>query len=166
MTRKDVPGTVYLLHFDQPFRHARHYTGWTTDLDARLTEHRAGRGARLLEVLRDNGIGWELARTWAGTRGRERQLKREGGASRRCPKCGVRPRHEPTASSAEDMGAVIRQARRDIADRHAERDRARTQQVPPLPRWVSKMPADELERRLCEIEARRIDPPHRIERSR
>jgi hypothetical protein len=24
-------GIVYLLHFDRPYRHARHYTGWTTD---------------------------------------------------------------------------------------------------------------------------------------
>lgn len=84
-------GTVYLLHFAQPYRHARHYTGWTTDLDARLAEHKAGRGARLLQVIGNAGIDWSLARTWEGTRSRERQLKRTGGASRRCPLCGVRP---------------------------------------------------------------------------
>jgi hypothetical protein len=39
-------GTVYLLHFSAPYRHARHYTGWTDDLPARLTAHAAGRGAR------------------------------------------------------------------------------------------------------------------------
>jgi hypothetical protein len=33
------------------------------------------------------GIGWKLARTWEGSRQRERQLKRRGGASRRCPIC-------------------------------------------------------------------------------
>jgi predicted GIY-YIG superfamily endonuclease len=37
---------VYLIHFQEPYRHARRYTGWTTDLDARLAEHRAGRCAR------------------------------------------------------------------------------------------------------------------------
>ncbi|WP_458686402.1 hypothetical protein [Nocardia tengchongensis] len=104
-------GTVYLLHFDRPYRHARHYTGWTSDLDNRLAEHRAERGARLLEVLRDNGIGWELARTWDGTRARERQLKREGGASRRCPKCGVQPR------GIRDAAELAVQARRDLAAR-------------------------------------------------
>jgi hypothetical protein len=27
-------GVVYLVHFTQPYRHARHYTGWTADLDS------------------------------------------------------------------------------------------------------------------------------------
>jgi predicted GIY-YIG superfamily endonuclease len=85
MSRLD--GTVYLLHFDQPYRHARHYTGWTLDLHARLADHAAGRGACLLEVIRNAGIGFTLARTWTGTRSRERALKRQGGASRRCPLC-------------------------------------------------------------------------------
>jgi hypothetical protein len=65
---------------------------WATDLDARLAEHRTGWGARLLAVVHAAGIGWALARTWPGTRTRERQIKRQGGASRCCPMCGVRPR--------------------------------------------------------------------------
>ena len=85
-------GTVYLLHFHRPYRHARHYLGWAADLDTRLAEHAAGRGARLTAVVRAAGIGWHLARTWPGGRARERQLKRQGGASRCCPDCGVRPR--------------------------------------------------------------------------
>ena len=87
-----ITGTVYLLHFDRPYAHAGHYTGWTTDLTARLAEHAAGRGARLLAVVTLAGIGWRLARTWPGTRAVERALKRQGGASRRCPLCGVTPR--------------------------------------------------------------------------
>lgn len=87
--------TVYLLHFDRPYRHARHYIGWTPDgsgfLAARLAAHRAGNGANLIRVITAAGIGFELARTWSGGRVRERQLKRMGGASRRCPMCGVRP---------------------------------------------------------------------------
>ena len=27
---------VYLLHFAAPYKHARHYVGWTQDLRARL----------------------------------------------------------------------------------------------------------------------------------
>ena len=86
-TAADSDGTVYLLHFARPYRHARHYTGWTRDLDARLRPHQHGAGARLLEVVAGAGIDWTLARTWPGDRNRERQLKRQGGASRRCPVC-------------------------------------------------------------------------------
>lgn len=87
-----MTGTVYLLHFDQPYRHARHYTGWTSNLTHRLDEHATGHGARLLAVIAGAGITWRLARTWPGTRTRERQLKTQGGASRRCPLCGITPR--------------------------------------------------------------------------
>ncbi|HEY3957967.1 MAG TPA: hypothetical protein VGM53_31775 [Streptosporangiaceae bacterium] len=84
--------TVYLLHFERPYRHARHYTGSTANLPARLRQHERGHGARLLAVIAAEGIGWTLARTWPGGRDRERQLKRQGGAARHCPLCGVTPR--------------------------------------------------------------------------
>jgi predicted GIY-YIG superfamily endonuclease len=81
-------GTVYLFHFDQRYEHAGHYTGWAEDLDHRVAEHQAGRGARLIQVITQAGISFRLARTWPGvTRARERQLKRQGGASRHCPIC-------------------------------------------------------------------------------
>ena len=95
-----LTGTVYLLHFDTAFGHARHYTGWTADLTNRLAQHACGRGARLTEVVQAAGIGWQLARTWPdATRTFERKLKNQGGASRRCPVCGITPRTraEPTA---------------------------------------------------------------------
>lgn len=86
-------GTVYLLHFDTPFAHAKHYTGWTGNLPLRLLEHAAGRGARLTEVVADAGITWRLARAWPNaTRTDERRLKNQGGAARRCPLCGITPR--------------------------------------------------------------------------
>lgn len=84
-------GVIYLLHFQRRYRHAGHYTGWAANLAHRLAEHEAGRGARLLAVVKAAGITWTLARTWTGTRNDERQLKRQGGASRRCPVCGVTP---------------------------------------------------------------------------
>jgi predicted GIY-YIG superfamily endonuclease len=93
-------GTIYLLHLDTPYQHARHYTGWTTDLESRLAEHAAGRGARLLAVTTEAGIGWQLARTWPGSRNRERQLKRQGGAARRCPLCGIHPRPDGRRAAA------------------------------------------------------------------
>jgi predicted GIY-YIG superfamily endonuclease len=91
-----VVGTVYLLHFDTAFGHAKHYTGWSADLPARLAEHEAGRGARLTEVVADAGIRWVLTRTWPGvTRAYERCLKNQGGAARRCPACGIHPKPAP-----------------------------------------------------------------------
>jgi len=90
------PGTVYLLHFDRPYQHARHYLGWARNVKRRLAEHEAGHGARLLAVVRAAGIGWQLARMWPGSRARERQIKRQGGHARKCPLCGVIPRCLPS----------------------------------------------------------------------
>lgn len=88
-----MSGTVYLLHFERPYKHAAHYLGWTRDLEGRLAEHRAGRGSRLMAVVMAAGIGFELARTWAGDRKRERQLKKQGGASGCCPICRAEAAH-------------------------------------------------------------------------
>lgn len=82
-------GTIYLIHFERRYRHAGHYTGWAANFAARIAHHRAGSGARLLAVLLEHGIDWDVVRTWTGTRSDERALKNQGGASRRCPRCGV-----------------------------------------------------------------------------
>lgn len=47
-----------------------------------------------ISVANQHGIGWTLARTWSGTRSRERQIKNMGGASRRCPMCGIKVKPE------------------------------------------------------------------------
>ena len=78
---------VYLLHFTRRFKHAGHYLGSTANLPARLAEHSKGRGARLLAVVSQAGIDWQLARTWCGGKARESQLKKRGGRSRLCPIC-------------------------------------------------------------------------------
>jgi predicted GIY-YIG superfamily endonuclease len=88
---RTTSGTVYLLHFSAPYKHARHYTGWTDDLAARLDQHRAGRGARLVAVATAAGITFALARTRPGTRADERAIKRAGGARRYCPLCTPNP---------------------------------------------------------------------------
>jgi predicted GIY-YIG superfamily endonuclease len=87
-------GVCYTLHFDPPYppgapegtQMAKHYTGWAADLEARLNEHAAGRGARLTQVQLAAGGTWRLASAEPGTRDRETQLKYRG-ASRRCPIC-------------------------------------------------------------------------------
>jgi predicted GIY-YIG superfamily endonuclease len=89
-------GTVYTLHFDPPYKHAGHYTGWAKDLDERLAEHEAGRGARLTQVQLEHGGTWRLARAEPGTRDDETRRK-ERGASRDCPICRDERGEKPAA---------------------------------------------------------------------
>jgi hypothetical protein len=94
-------GTIYLLHFHEPVSgHARHYLGWASDLEARLEAHRAGYGARLMEVCRERGIDWHLARTWEGTRDRERAIKDRAEGPKLCPDCTPIPRPVAAGRSA------------------------------------------------------------------
>jgi predicted GIY-YIG superfamily endonuclease len=86
-------GVIYMLHFDRPYQHARHYVGWTEDLLDRLDAHANGHGARLIAVIWQAGIGFTLIRICEGTRHRERAIKHAGGASRYCPACTDRPRN-------------------------------------------------------------------------
>jgi len=90
-----IPGTIYLLHLDEPYKHGRHYLGWAKNLESRLAHHANGTGANFLRVVNDAGIGWTLARTWQGDRYRERQLKNQGGRSRMCPICKDEKQVEP-----------------------------------------------------------------------
>lgn len=79
---------VYLLCFHKHYRHARHYIGWTDNLEARIARHRKGQGARLIEVITKAGIGFDIARTWPnGDRTFERRLKNRKNAARLCPIC-------------------------------------------------------------------------------
>lgn len=79
---------VYLIHFDEPYYHARHYLGYTADLEARIRAHRLGRGARLIQVINEVGIGWDVVRVWEdGGRDLEQALKALHNAPRLCPLC-------------------------------------------------------------------------------
>ncbi len=99
-------GWVYLLCFRDPYsgehrplrgdgcrgQFAGHYWGWTDDLVRRIQrEHRnpnrKGPG-RLVQVALRAGLTFELAWVeYPATRGRERRLKNQGSAYRRCPLC-------------------------------------------------------------------------------
>jgi hypothetical protein len=98
-------GWVYLLCFRDPAtgehrplqgqgcrgQYAGHYWGWTQDLVRRIHQHRnpAWSGAgRLVQVALAAGLSFELAwLEYPATRGRERRLKNQGSAYRRCPLC-------------------------------------------------------------------------------
>jgi predicted GIY-YIG superfamily endonuclease len=78
---------VYLVHLDQPYKHAKHYMDYTEDLEKRLAEHRSGRGSRLMAVIKEAGITWRLARVRTGKRAEERRLKAQHNSPRLCPYC-------------------------------------------------------------------------------
>jgi predicted GIY-YIG superfamily endonuclease len=61
---KPIIGTVYLLHFDRPYHHARHYVGFTRNLARRTARHRAGNGSPLIEAASNAGIEFTVARVW------------------------------------------------------------------------------------------------------
>jgi hypothetical protein len=117
-------GWVYLLCFRDPTtgqhrplegqgcrgQYAGHYWGWTDDLVRRINQHHnptwTGAG-RLVQVALAAGLSFELA--WCeypATRGRERRLKNQGSAYRRCPLCrGIGGPLDP----AQAVAAVHRQ---------------------------------------------------------
>jgi predicted GIY-YIG superfamily endonuclease len=114
-----APKAGYLLCFRDPAtgqhrplqgqgcrsQYAGHYWGWTDDLLRRIAQHRnptwTGAG-RLVQVALAAGLSFELA--WCeypATRGRERRLKNQGSAYRRCPLCrGTGGPLDPTAAVA------------------------------------------------------------------
>lgn len=91
---------VYLLHFDRPYKHAKHYAGYADDdrLHERIDEHYNatpgdGKRHRLMQVVRAAGISFSLARVWPGrNRQHERTLKQRG-LSRACPICREQRAH-------------------------------------------------------------------------
>jgi hypothetical protein len=87
---------IYLLHFDTPLAHARHYVGFSTDrrtLPERLEHHRkATSGVRIMQVLKERGITFTVAGVWEGDRTLERKLHRHG-KTRWCPICN--PKYKP-----------------------------------------------------------------------
>ncbi len=88
----NLTGTVYLIHFDENFGHARHYLGFCENgnLEDRIATHRAGghNAARLLQVIGAAGIGWQVVRTWKNVdRNFERKLKNKKKSSTLCPVC-------------------------------------------------------------------------------
>lgn len=56
-------------------------------MDSRMARHRAGDGAKLIAAITKAGIGFVVARTWAGDRNFERQLKRRKKSRELCPIC-------------------------------------------------------------------------------
>lgn len=78
---------VYLIHFDEPYKHAAHYVGYSDNIEERIALHQKGQGSRLCEVVVGAGIGLTLVRTWEGAdRHFERKIHGRG-KSVYCPIC-------------------------------------------------------------------------------
>lgn len=91
---------VYLIHFDRPLSHARHYLGVCRSIHRRLDRHARGHGSRIMRALTAEAIGWRLARLWVISPDEaedrqditlahevERHLKSAHQHSRVCPIC-------------------------------------------------------------------------------
>lgn len=113
--QRERDGVVYLLHFSEPYEHARHYIGFTTDLAKRLEEHQRGRsGAKLTEAAAAAGVRFQVVRTWAGDRNLERRLKKRRSAVRFCPVCAAEHGRQPVRIGyATDTNIAL-----DVSSRH------------------------------------------------
>lgn len=87
---------LYLLHFEQPYKHARHYLGIARNgIERRIEEHRAGKGANITAVVKRNGIGFVLAKSWLNVPFKSEKKIKGRGLKVYCPICSQKPR-EPT----------------------------------------------------------------------
>lgn len=84
---------IYLIHLDTPLHHAQHYLGFTDGLNpaARLLQHRAGEGAKMLAACNRKGITYNVVATWPGDRNEERRMKNWKKIRAKCPICS--PQH-------------------------------------------------------------------------
>jgi hypothetical protein len=90
-----------------------------------------------MQVVAEQHIGWQVARLWVGSRGRERSLKRQGGAARRCPLCRLAA--AGAAVPATDQGVLDAL---ELGDRPAGLLTSPPTPVVPMPaRAAAAMPA-------------------------
>ena len=87
---------IYLIHLKEPLHHARHYLGFTEGLNAaaRLQQHRAGEGAKMLAACNRAGIEYEIVATWSGDRNDERRMKNWKKIKGKCPICSPQQQHQ------------------------------------------------------------------------
>jgi len=102
MPRRNVLGIIYLLHFEPPYKHAKHYLGWASDRSwlERLEQQTRGLAncANLVRVAIDAGCTVVVARIWEGVdRNKERKMKKWG-KSHLCPICQEKKKLEQKAA--------------------------------------------------------------------
>lgn len=79
---------IYILHFDKPYYHAKHYIGFSDDPSLRFKRHLSRTEQPLLKAVVNAGIGITMKIIDPkGDRNRERQLKKQKNSKRFCPIC-------------------------------------------------------------------------------
>ena len=83
---------LYIIHFDQPIKHAQHYIGSTTkdtlkSVHARIKKHKTGTTNALLREVKRQGIGIQVYIIGKGSYKEERAIKNCNNGRRYCPCC-------------------------------------------------------------------------------
>lgn len=82
-------GFIYLLHFHTPYKHAKHYLGYSEkNYEKRIEHHRRGTSkAKLMTAVKKAGISFDVALIIPNVdRAEEKRLKLRG-KGRLCPIC-------------------------------------------------------------------------------
>lgn len=89
--------TVYVLHFDPPYKHARHYIGFCEGtVEKRFERHCNGNGNPLVKAAKNAGSKITVAHVFEGaSRTFERQLKNRRDVCKWCKLCGRKQRKVP-----------------------------------------------------------------------
>jgi hypothetical protein len=103
---------IYVLHFERPYHHARHYVGFAEhDVENRVREQLTSTGRRpspLVRAVVAAGIGVVLAAVIEGTREDERKIKRGAKTSSVCPHC-----REAYLTAARERMRRVRASKKD-----------------------------------------------------
>lgn len=100
---------VYVLHFDKPYKHAKHYTGIAKNIEKRIKLHRSGHGARLTQVLKENGISFTCRviaeyPIFSMAHAEEKRLKKKvKNPNRYCPICKEIKEREMKCECGEEI---------------------------------------------------------------
>lgn len=89
---------VYIIHFDRPYKRARHYTGYSNNVNRRIVEHTNlhQSGSPLIKAALLDGIPIHIAKVFEdGDRALERYLKRQKNIKRFCPLCSGYKKEKP-----------------------------------------------------------------------
>lgn len=85
--------SVYLIHLEKPFKHAKHYIGYTAleSVEDRVKRHKNNSGSHFLSVCNYECIDYKVVRTWnrmtiKDAKELERRIKKHS-STPLCPIC-------------------------------------------------------------------------------